>query len=155
MASVPQIERPAAARSLTCSVVTPERGLVEEPADFVALPLYDGEIGILPGRAPLVGRLGFGELRIKRGGVTKHFFVDGGFVQVRDNVVSVLTSRANKAEEINVTDTERKLQELIAGEGDLSPEERLKAQDRARVQLRIARGIGGAGRGSVPAREQA
>src|SRR2546421_12636527 len=87
-------------RSLQCMVVTPERAVVDEQADFVALPLYDGEIGILPGRAPLVGRLGYGELRIKRGGQTKRFFVDGGFVQGRANGVTGLTARALKAEKI-------------------------------------------------------
>src|SRR5207237_10396748 len=87
-------------RSLQCVIVTPERAVVDEQADFVALPLYDGEIGILPGRAPLVGRLGYGELRIKRGGQTKRFFVDGGFVQVRANVVTVLTAKALKSEEL-------------------------------------------------------
>src|SRR5438445_11202449 len=88
-------------RSLQCVVVTPERAVVDEEADFVALPLYDGEIGILPGRAPLVGRLGYDELRVKRGGQTKRFFVDGGFVQVRANVGTVLTARPVKAEEID------------------------------------------------------
>src|SRR6476469_87520 len=76
-----------ATRELRCVVVTPERALVDVPADFVALPLYDGEVGILPGRAPLVGRLGYGELRIKRGNQTERYYVDGGFVQVRADVV--------------------------------------------------------------------
>ena len=53
---------------LRCVVVTPERAVLDEPADFVALPMYDGELGVLPGRAPLIGRLGCGELRIRRGG---------------------------------------------------------------------------------------
>src|SRR5688500_17755173 len=87
-------------RELRCVVVTPEKAVVDEPADFVALPLYDGDVGILPGRAPLVGRMGYGELRIKKGNVTKKFYVDGGFVQVRANVVTVLTSKAMPAEEI-------------------------------------------------------
>src|SRR5262245_66693728 len=89
-----------ATRELKCVVVTPERALIDVAADFVALPLYDGEVGILPGRAPLVGRLGFGELRIRRGNQTQHFYVDGGFVQVRDSVVTVLTARAMPADEI-------------------------------------------------------
>ena len=86
---------------MQCVVVTPERTLLDEPADFVALPLYDGELGVLPGRAPLIGRLGYGELRIRHGGQTRRFFVDGGFAQVRDDVVTVLTPRAMKAEEID------------------------------------------------------
>ena len=63
--------------------------------------MYDGELGVLPGRAPLIGRLGYGELRIRRGQETRRFFVDGGFAQVRDNVVTVLTPRAIRAEEID------------------------------------------------------
>ena len=46
---------------LQCIVVTPERTLYDRPADFVALTLFDGEIGIAPGHTPLIGRLGCGE----------------------------------------------------------------------------------------------
>src|SRR5919199_6983746 len=88
-------------RALQCVMVTPERALLDETVDFVALPMYDGELGVLPGRAPLIGRLGYGELRIRRGDATRRFYVDGGFVQVRANVVTVLTPRALKAEEID------------------------------------------------------
>ena len=49
---------------MQCIVITPEKSLIDEPAEFVALPLVDGEIGITQGRTPLVGRLGAGELRI-------------------------------------------------------------------------------------------
>ena len=76
-------------------VVTPERAVLDEAVDFVALPMYDGELGVLPGRAPLIGRLGYGELRIRRGEETQRFFIDGGFAQVRANVVTVLTPRAD------------------------------------------------------------
>ena len=76
--------------------------MVDTPADFVALPLYDGEAGVAPGRSPLIGRLGYGELRIRRPGqAALHMYVDGGFVQVVDNVVSVLTNRAIPASSID------------------------------------------------------
>ena len=52
-------------QTIQCVVVTPERAVLDQAVDFVALPLYDGELGVLPGRAPLVGRLGYGELRIR------------------------------------------------------------------------------------------
>ena len=74
------------AESLTCTVVTPEQTALETKADFVALPLFDGEIGILANHSPLIGRLGYGEMRIKSGGQTQVYYVDGGFVQVADNV---------------------------------------------------------------------
>lgn len=123
-------------RELRCVVVTPERALLDEPADFVALPLYDGEIGFLPGRAPLVGRLGYGELRIKKDNMTKKFFVDGGFVQVRADVVTVLTSKALKSEELTLDAANKAMEKASAAK---TPEERLKAQARARVMQRLAR----------------
>ena len=53
---------------MQCIVVTPERTLYDQPAEFVALTLFDGEIGIAPGHTPMIGRLGFGEMRIRREG---------------------------------------------------------------------------------------
>jgi F-type H+-transporting ATPase subunit epsilon len=129
-------------RELHCVVVTPEKALLDAPADFVALPLYDGELGVLPGRAPLIGRLGYGELRIRRGAETQHFFVDGGFVQVRSNTVTVLTPRALPAAEVKADDARRALKEAQAAQARAhTPEEQRaqeRAQERARAQLRVA-----------------
>src|SRR5258708_16881963 len=97
-------------RQLQCVVVTPEKAVLDAAADFVALPLFDGELGVLPGRAALIGRLGFGDLRIRQGAETKHYFVDGGFAQVRSNVVTVLTPRALKSEDIDANAAEQALQ---------------------------------------------
>ena len=125
---------------LHCVVVTPERALLDAPADFVALPMYDGELGVLPGRAPLIGRLGYGELRIRTGQETRRFFVDGGFAQVRADTVTVLTSRALKAEEINTAAAEQVLHEAPSpASTPEAAETRHKAQERARAQLRVAR----------------
>src|SRR4249919_3952465 len=89
------------AGTLRCIVVTPETTVLETAADFVALPLFDGEAGVAPGRAPLIGRLGYGELRVRTGGNTRRFYVDGGFVQVADNIISVLTNRAVPSEKLD------------------------------------------------------
>lgn len=123
---------------LRCVVVTPERAVLDERADFVVLPMYDGELGVLPQRAPLIGRLGCGELRLKQGDRQRRFFLDGGFAQVRADVVTVLTPRALKAEDIDVEKARRNLEELLSpGEGGESQEQKLKAQSRARVMLRV------------------
>jgi F-type H+-transporting ATPase subunit epsilon len=84
-----------------CIVVTPEQTLLDAPAEFVAVALFDGEIGIAPGHAPLIGRLGSGEMRITRDGRVERFYIEGGFVEVLDDVVSVLTSRAIPAAELD------------------------------------------------------
>jgi len=125
---------------LQCVVVTPEKAVIDEAADFVALPMYDGELGVAPDRAPLIGRLGTGELRTRKGGVTQRYFVDGGFAQVRNNVVTVLTERALKAEEISIEAAQATLQRAQAV--TTKPEEQQaheRDQQRARAQLRIAR----------------
>ena len=83
-------------KRLQCVVVTPEKTWLDELVDSVVLPIYDGELGVLPGHTPVIARLGFGELRTKVGGArTIDYFVDGGFAQVRDDVVTVLTDRAH------------------------------------------------------------
>ena len=127
-------------KQLKCVVVTPEKAVLDEPAEFVELPMYDGELGVPPGRAPLIGRLGAGERRIQQHGATRRLFVDGGFAQVRANVVTVLTPRALRAENINPTVATEALE--IAKGMTHTPEEQsaqLNAQQRARGQLAVAR----------------
>ncbi|HEY7428212.1 MAG TPA: ATP synthase F1 subunit epsilon [Gemmataceae bacterium] len=127
-------------RELHCVIVTPEKALLDEAADFVAVPMFDGELGVLPGRAPLIGRLGYGELRMRRGTQTQRFFVDGGFVQVRANTVTVLTARAMRAEDIDTAAVTHALQAALAPAPNVQAREaQVKAQERARAQLRIAR----------------
>src|SRR5262245_7056495 len=95
--------------SLRCVVVTPEKAVLDEACDFVAVPMFDGELGVAPGRLPLIGRLGFGELRVKKRGLTGHYYVDGGFVQIRQNVVTVLTQKALKGKDIQIAAAEAAL----------------------------------------------
>jgi F-type H+-transporting ATPase subunit epsilon len=126
---------------LTCIVVTPEATAVETKADFVVLPLYDGEIGLAAGRAPLIGRLGFGEMRVTVGGKVTRYYLDGGFVQVSGDIVSVLTNRAVPAEEVDVALARQ--QSLDALELPIPTPEQEAIRDRlliqARGQLQVAR----------------
>jgi len=87
---------------LSLVLVTPERTLFDRRVAFVRVPLFDGAAGFYPGRAPLVGRLGIGELRLAdTAGATESYFIDGGFVQVKGTVVSVLTNSAMVVSEIS------------------------------------------------------
>jgi F-type H+-transporting ATPase subunit epsilon len=123
-----------------CVVVTPESTLMDEPADFVVLPLFDGELGIAHGRAPLIGRLGSGEMRIKTGDSTRRLFVDGGFAQVRDDIVTVLTSRAVGAREIDVPAYQAELDraKAIKAVTDIEQAEKDRSVERARAAIRVA-----------------
>ena len=126
-------------RSLQCVIVTPERAVLDQAVDFVALPMYDGELGALPGRAPLIGRLGYGELRIRHGNQTTHFYVDSGFAQIRNNVVTVLTPRALRASEIDMHAAQDTLTRAEpTGPTSAAQTELEKNQQRARAQIRIA-----------------
>lgn len=125
---------------LQCIVVTPEATALEEAADFVALPLYDGEIGIGPGHSPMIGRLGFGELRLKQAGQVHRYYVDGGFVQVHDNVISVMTGRAIPAREL---DSAVAREQLAAAQrrpaaSDEALVIRQRLVDQSRAQIRVA-----------------
>ena len=87
--------------TLQCIIVTPERTVCEQEADFVVATLPDGEIGVWPRRAPLIGRLGFGEMRVVSDEETVRYYIEGGFIEVLDDVVTVLTGRAQPASEID------------------------------------------------------
>jgi F-type H+-transporting ATPase subunit epsilon len=131
---------------IQCVVVTPERTLFDELVDFVVLPLIDGEFGVLPGRAPVIGRLGFGELRTTVQGTVKRYFVDGGFAQVRDNVVTVLTNRAIPSSLLDPQAAALELEKAKARRGtsehDLA--DKAKAVARATAMIRVARHGGAA-----------
>ncbi len=131
-------------RILTVIVVTPEATVRESPAQFVVVPLYDGELGIAPSHSAMIGRLGYGEMRIVEGGRTDRYYVDGGFVQVSHNVVSVLTNRAVPAAQI---DGEAATEQLNAARHRpahtpelLAIRERVELQ--ARAQIRVAARVG-------------
>jgi len=76
-------------------IVTPEQTMLDEKCSSMTVPLFDGSYGIMDKHAPMIGRLGSGEMKIKTGSGNLKFEVEGGFVQVADNVVSVLTGKAS------------------------------------------------------------
>ena len=81
---------------LKVSVISPEAVLYEGSTDSVVAPAFDGEVGILTGHAPMMTLLGKGVLRLGTGGAHR-FNVDGGFLQVVDNTVRVVTEKASAA----------------------------------------------------------
>jgi F-type H+-transporting ATPase subunit epsilon len=124
-----------------CIVVTPEQTIYDEPTEFVALPLFDGEIGIASNHAPMIGRLGYGEMRIRRGTEFDRYYIEGGFVEVLDDVVSVLTHRAIPAAEIDPAVAQERL-DAARARAAKTPEA-VAARDRAvaqgRAKLHVAR----------------
>ncbi|MAG93595.1 MAG: F0F1 ATP synthase subunit epsilon [Planctomycetaceae bacterium] len=128
------------AAQLQLVLVTPETTLLDEPVDALRFPLFDGQIGILPGRAPLIGRLGHGELRISSGEGVRSYFVDGGFAQVKGETVTLLTGRAMPTSELDASEA-RALLEDAAGQRPTNDDEfaaKQQQQQRARAMRALA-----------------
>jgi F-type H+-transporting ATPase subunit epsilon len=82
---------------LTISVISPEKVLFEGQVASVVAPAFDGEVGILPQHAPMMTLLGKGELRLGDGGSAGKFQIEGGFLQVLNDSVRVVTESARES----------------------------------------------------------
>ncbi len=131
----------AQSTTIKCVVVTPEKIMLEKEGTMVVVPAFDGEIGILPGHAATLARLGPGELRLSSGSEKTSLFIDGGFCQVSDNVVSILTSRVRELKQLDRTALETELTELQASSSSSAEgqKERAEKMDRVRAALRLAK----------------
>lgn len=124
-----------------CSVVTPERAMLECEATFVALPAWDGEVGVLRNRAPLLCRLGIGSLRIETPGENHVLFIDGGFAEMAENRLTILTSAARLPEELDPSEIAkiRESAEQMQVRDEASFKARQDALQRARAQQKLAK----------------
>ena len=121
------------AEKIQLEVVTPERRVLAEPVDMVTVPGLGGELGILPGHTPLISQLQTGVLT----------YVSGGFVEVRDDHVSVLADVAERPEEIDAAraklSRDKLEKQLNAWSGSEEDFEVAKAKlDRSMVRLQLA-----------------
>jgi F-type H+-transporting ATPase subunit epsilon len=73
------------------TVISPEASMFDSEADAVVAPAFDGQVGILPNHAPFMTLLGEGILTVRRAGAASRFSIRGGFMQVVDNRVRVVT----------------------------------------------------------------
>ena len=124
-----------------CSVVTPESAILECDATFAAFPAHDGEVGIMPNRAPLLCRLGLGVLRVESEGEKRAFYVDGGFAQMVDNKLTLLTEQARAAGDIEHEAARQALEDArgmsLEGGGDVY-DRRQKAISQAQAQVKLS-----------------
>jgi F-type H+-transporting ATPase subunit epsilon len=97
MAAPSSAGQAGAGESLHVIVISPEKTVYDGQADSVVAPAWDGEVGILRNHAPMMALLGSGQMRVTRGGTTARFHIEGGFLQVVDNVVTVLSEKAESA----------------------------------------------------------
>lgn len=129
-----------ASDELQCAVITPDRQVLDVPVQSVVLPAHDGQIGVLRDRAPLLCKLGIGVVKLDVDGRQQRVFVDGGFAQVLNNVVTVLTPYALEPAQIQRRRAEADLQaaQAMPITDDASFETRQNAIARAKAQLELA-----------------
>lgn len=133
------------AQQLQLEVVTPERRVLAETVDMVTVPGLGGELGILPGHTPLISQLQTGLLSYAKSGKTSQLHVSGGFIEVRDDHVSVLAEIAERPEEIDAARArlarEHVEKQLSAWSGTEEDFEVARAQlERSVVRLQLATG---------------
>ena len=131
------------AEKIQLEVVTPERRVLSESVEMVTVPGLAGELGILPGHTPLISQLQTGVLTYVQGGKSFQLHVSGGFVEVRDDHVSVLADVAERPEEIDAArarvareQAEKQLQGWSGSEEDFDIA-KMKL-DRSMVRLQLA-----------------
>lgn len=131
----------SSAKTIKVVVVTPERAVLDESADMVVLPLFDGEFGVMANHSPFVGQLGPGELRVKHGDQTQRFFIDGGFAQVDKNVVNVLTQFARKRDDLTeaLIATEKAKAEALPASNEVERATKAKMAARVTAMGRVAK----------------
>jgi F-type H+-transporting ATPase subunit epsilon len=94
------------AETIQLEVVTPERQVVDEQAEYIEIPALTGYIGVLPGHAPLIAELAVGEINYRTGSNVKRLAVAWGFAEVLPQKVTILAETAERAEEIDVSRAE-------------------------------------------------
>ncbi len=133
------------AKKITLEVVSPERHVLTEEVDFVALPAYEGECGILPGHTHMLVQLTVGEMRYKKEDHTEILALSGGFAEIHPDKVEVFAETAEISKEI---DSERARLSLERAKQELTksatPHDLAIAQAalrRALIRLRVAEGL--------------
>jgi len=133
--------------AITLRIITPDRVLLDTEASSITFPTVDGSVGVLKDHAPMVAAVGVGELGYTGdSGSGDALFVSGGFAEVRDNVVRVVTDVSEPISEIDVQRASRaaerareRLQTQQSEEGD--PIDLLRAQaalQRALMRQKLA-----------------
>ncbi len=136
-----------ASKTFRCRIVTPTARLLDEDVVAASIPAWDGSMGFLVDRAPILTRLGVGELTLDfpaqgaGAGGSRSYVVAGGFAQMVDNRLTILAETAIPTESIVTSEAESELRSLESKSG---PEVDAK-RNLARAKIAAARSASGAG----------
>jgi F-type H+-transporting ATPase subunit epsilon len=119
-------------KKIYCNILTPEKVVYEGDADYIVVPAFDGEMGFLYNHAPLISELGVGEVRLKDNDQTEFIAIHGGFVEIKNNEMTVLAEDAYKKSDIDIKSTEKKLETLLD-----SPKSKTRDDDIRKLRLNL------------------
>lgn len=130
--------------TLQVDIISPEKPVYSGAASALVAMAHDGEVGILPGHAPMVTRLGIGEVRVTEGGTTSRFAIRQGYLQVVANKVVVLSEDAKAIADLKGVKPEDldRLQKQLAETTDAAERAKLQADlDWLRACDRLLKGV--------------
>ncbi|MGL5175852.1 MAG: F0F1 ATP synthase subunit epsilon [Cetobacterium sp.] len=90
------------ANSFKLELVTPLNKVLSEEVNFVMLRTTEGDMGILPNHSPFVAGVATGEMKVRNNGQEKFYYVSGGFVEISNNVVTILADEAMDVKDIDL-----------------------------------------------------
>lgn len=89
-------------KNLKLEVVTPERKVLSEDIEALVVPSTGGYLGVLVNHSPLIASLDIGLVRYTQGGKKKYLSISGGFLEVSNNIATIIANTAECPEEIDV-----------------------------------------------------
>lgn len=101
-------------KKINLNITTPRGVKFKEEADMVIMRCIDGDLGVLPGHEPVTAILGDGILRVFNNGIEKKIAVFGGVAEIDEATVSILSTIAQRPEEIDLERAEQDRQEAEA-----------------------------------------
>ncbi len=132
--------------ALHLDIVTPDRRLVSEIVDEVVLPGSEGYLGVLPGHAPLLTRLGIGYVMHRRGGTRHWLALAGGFAEVLPDRVTILADISERVDTIDRARAEQARDRALKRLRDRPPgtdfERAQIALMKSLIRLQISHGTG-------------
>ena len=131
----------AETNTMQLEVVTPERLVVNDTAEYIEIPGKTGYLGVLPGHAPLITELAVGEISYRNGNQTKRLAVAWGFAEVLQDKVTILAETAEKAEEIDAARAEaakKRAEAELEKAGAEGNKDAQAALQRANARLEVA-----------------
>lgn len=129
------------ANSFKLELVTPLSKILSEEVNFVMLRTTEGDMGILPNHSPFVAGLATGEMKVRNNGQEKFYYVSGGFVEISDNVVTILADDAMDVKDIDLEAARKEAQiakeklEKIAEDIDIANVQKTLTQALTKVKL--------------------